>query len=277
MQRKTFEETVRTIIANQRLGDIVMGDIPATESNWHEFALEAQSQADHSVQSLCADLRMVTGISIYPFAKFKINMWQGGGSLGTKAQWTFEQFLVQYPRYVNGTIKNISCSAKKDIIYPIHPLIWRKTDVYTVFPNGTGQIRDIHLKNPEEYTGTDIPIIFKKKLDLLKETTYDYQPYVLKDRSGDGMLLVLKLGNQWKDIVIASHDHPSSTKITMLFVFMMLICLMISWHIGKYLFTDPELHWSISLLLGTTTFITFFFGVLIATFLVCKNFGTMRI
>lgn len=277
MQRKTFEQTARDILADARLGSIVCGDVPVTAYNWVESADEVVNQTNQAVERLVADLAMVTGRNIVLGKKFAPNRWVGNdGHLKMRASYTWDNILKAYPHFVNGTINNLNYNHHHEFAaFPLHPLKWSKGVAHTYFPDEASVNRQISLDSPEEYSGNDLPAHFRAKLDLLKHTHYDLQPYVLRDGVGPNMLLCLRLGCQWRDIVIASHHLPAPKKLNIAMILAIFLCLSVcfgGWYAGLYM-EGGWMKWVVTIVAGLSGA----FGTLLASTFITRKFKPLKV
>jgi hypothetical protein len=277
--RKTFEQETRDILTDARLGSIVSGDVPVTEYNWTEAADEVVAHTNRSVQRLVADLALATGKNIVLSRQFAPPRWKGeDGPLKMRANFTWEHVLKAYPNFINGTINNINYSHQYEFTsFPLHPLKWQKGMAFSYIPDETERMNhNVTLAAPEEYTGDDLPDHFRAKLDLLKHTHYDFQPYVLRDAAGPHMLLCLRLGCQWRDIVIASHKHPplpQKLNIGLLFAIFACFALCFGGWYGGFFTEVVWAKWALTLAAGLSGVL----GALLASTLISKKFKPLKV
>ncbi len=236
MKRMTFEEASRELLAESRLSRIASEEVPATPWNWRQEFENDRLRTSDLIDKLCKDLSIVIERPIVRNSMFRSDSnWIISNSPSEQAAWTWKKFLQWYPNYLKQAIENLKAQADGDKVftYPISHIRWDKGSASVELPNDMDEVTFMKLTEPVTVPcDANVPPHIKRKLELLEQTEYDYQPYILQSKDGT-KVLAIRLGCQWRDIAIATFKKPQIKNINNVLIFLTTI-LFILFGVGLF-------------------------------------------
>ncbi len=232
----TFEEASRDILAESRLSRIATEDIPATPWNWRQELENDRIKASNLIDKLCSDLSIITERPIIRNSIFKSENYMISPNQTEQAQWSWKKFLHWYPIYLKQAIDNLKAQTEGDKVftYPISHIRWDKGSATIELPNDMDEVTLIKLTEPITVPcdKVNLPKHVQRKLELLEQTEYDYQPYILQSKEGE-KVLAIRLGCQWRDIAITTFKKPQIKNINNVLIFL-IVTLFTLFGVGLY-------------------------------------------
>lgn len=279
MKRLTFEQASHSVVAESDLGRIASKEIPATSWNWREAQAEDAAKAAHFIDTFCKDLTLITEKPFKRGSSLTVIAHEGDdypAQFLAKIAW--DEFLKNYMHYLKRVIGNLKPTDEREqvFVYPVSHIVWKKGCAIVEFPDGSENIKTFKLAEPCMLSCEEVerPPHIERKLELLRQTTYDYKPYVLQSKKGS-QILALHLGNTWHDIAIATWDKPRLDNIsnTLLLLIVGLLSGVMLGITGYNYFENSYLKTGIAILSG----LAMIFVLLFSTLWIAKRCKPLRV
>lgn len=222
MRKPTFEQAMRLTLGNLNITKVIDDEYPI--ELWQAAYLADKKDVDTFLDVFCEDMSFLANRPISrasyldgTFNLFGLRPRMPRDLMPSIVKDCYTKTIKVMDRYINEVIDNMQCIKTNDITMKPFPFskIKRLTKkvISANLPSANEEVTQILLKDPTSKSIDDVqkPKHIVELLDKLKQTHYDYQPYILDDEAEK--LLVIRLGNDWNDIAIARWKPQPLVKI----------------------------------------------------------------